>query len=650
MRLAIIFGSAYEKNRTLPRMGSAEIDCELAARRLTEPDAGFAVHRFAADRDLPDALEQFLSAQKGKIDQLLVYFAGYAVLSPARGPGLVLDGDKVAGLSARILRDLLERHAASSCVVVDAAAVLEPGQTVAAVVSGMGTALTQGSDRVSALIAARPSTDADSAGSPFTNLLVTVLDWLASGREANESIDLGRLFEGLCADASMWRAIPAGAVFPRTASFSVLPPVDSRGPTASHRPPSDRPPPSNDAPDSERRSVYLTYAHRNARWTVSLEPKKSGSANALEQMLAGRPNDLGLRDRLVELYSDHGYPEKALEHCRYLARLAPARAETYRRARTLFERADVPDAAWNATRVLASLEPVPGDSVPPPSRDDGLLAVRDTIFDGDWRHALAPSPDEDPAFDKLLEVLAPASIRVGVAFVKQKKRQSETRPEWLHDLEKSTTTMAKTLLWTSRVLGMVPPALYVVPDLGATLEVATTEDRAILAGRGLGTGLGLSQLAFLWGRHLCRFRPSARAFTFFQTPDDLAEFVEAAALLSGAGDADIRILGADGKRLLATLGADVQGAELERLKSATRDFSIEGLTERARRAMIRNELAGIRAGLVACGDVVVAAKLIDKLPSGGLTSAEEQKGELYAFAISDAYGLLRQRLGVASAA
>jgi hypothetical protein len=400
--------------------------------------------------------------------------------------------------------------------------------------------------------------------------------------------------------------------------------------------------------------VYLTYAHGTARWTVSLETKKGGSASALEQMLAGRPDDLGLRDRMVELYSDFGDPGKALEHCRHLARLAPARAETYRRARTLFERAEVPDAAWNATRVLTCLdanganESVSSSSSPP--KQDGLLAVRDTIFDGDWQEALAARPDEDPALDRLLEAVAPASIRAGAAFAKQKRRQVELRPEWRHDVEKSTTTLAKTLAWTSRVLGMAPPALYVLPDGGATLDVAPTEEPTVFAGRGLGTGLGLSQLAFLWGRHLCRLRPAARAFTFFKESDELLAFIEAAAAVAGASDVDLAILDVDGKRFYTALRAEVAGTELERLERAARDFSLLGLADRAKRAAARAELAGVRAGLVACGDVCVAAKLIERFPTSGVTTVEEQKGELFAFAISDGYGALRQRLGVASAA
>ena len=62
------------------------------------------------------------------------------------------------------------------------------------------------------------------------------------------------------------------------------------------------------------------------------------------------------------------------------------------------------------------------------------------------------------------------------------------------------------------------------------------------------------------------------------------------------------------------------------------------------------ELIGARAGLVACGDVAAAADLVRRFPLNALTRPDEQLGELYAFAISDAYSMLRRRIGVAVAA
>ena len=132
------------------------------------------------------------------------------------------------------------------------------------------------------------------------------------------------------------------------------------------------------------------------------------------------------------------------------------------------------------------------------------------------------SPRKIRTCPKLLDALAPAAVAVGVGLAKHKKRWFEPDPANLEILEKSTTMLAKTLGWTARVLGVTPPSLYITSDQNAWLDVAPTEQPNVLAGRGLGSGLGLSELAFLLGRHAARFRPELRLFAFFATAPELA--------------------------------------------------------------------------------------------------------------------------------
>ena len=108
----------------------------------------------------------------------------------------------------------------------------------------------------------------------------------------------------------------------------------------------------------------------------------------------------------------------------------------------------------------------------------------------------------------------PRSAAVGAAYLKDKKRTFTPDPATLQDPEKSTTMLAKTLGWSARLLGLGVPELYVLPDMPATLEIAPLERPAALAGRALGSGLELGELAFLWGRQLPRLRPEFRALVF----------------------------------------------------------------------------------------------------------------------------------------
>src|SRR5262249_39268701 len=198
-----------------------------------------------------------------------------------------------------------------------------------------------------------------------------------------------------------------------------------------------------------------------------------------------------------------------------------------------------------------------------------------------------------------------------------------------------------------RVLGVAPPSLYITSDQNAWLDVAPTEQPNVLAGRGLGSGLGLSELAFLLGRHVARFRPELRLFAFFATPSELASLVTAGALLGGTRGIDARSVDADSKRLHAALRREIRNDDLDRLKRVAGDFPLFDIEARARRALVASECSGVRAGLLAGGDVGTAADLVKRFPTGGPATEEDQLGELFEFAISDSYAALRAKLGVA---
>ena len=148
MRLALLVGSSYEQNGKLTALPSAEVDGDLMERRLGEADAGFKVLRFTAERGLAERIEQRLIAQTEPITDLLVYFSGYSVLSEDRGPALLLDGERLGTLSLTRLRNLFLLHSTSSCLIVDAAAVVDSGQSLNEVVSSIGTTLTENAPSV----------------------------------------------------------------------------------------------------------------------------------------------------------------------------------------------------------------------------------------------------------------------------------------------------------------------------------------------------------------------------------------------------------------------------------------------------------------------------------------------------------------------
>ncbi|MFZ5892216.1 MAG: hypothetical protein ACOY0T_14255 [Myxococcota bacterium] len=965
MRLALLVGSSYEKNGKLTAVPSAEIDGDLMERRLTEVDAGFKVIRFNAERGLAERIEQRLIAQTEPITELLVYFSGYSVLSEDRGPALLLDGERLGTLSLTRLRNLFLLHSTNACLIVDAAAVVDSGQSLSEVVSSIGTTLTENAPSVSALVAVRNSALPDSfGGSAFTGLVLMMLDWLAASRERSQPIDLRSLYDGLRADEQTWKDVPAAGLFgEQTSLFAILTPdadgartlvvpagneteaplpsfandrdldallglrqqdeaktqpglqafedPDEVTPTRPHLPPSGsdpesappasefdraplpsfdfaeatepnrasslpsssevlpssndalpsfdfadttepnqptlladgdasgarlapqapKPEPASENPDevaarvlesslalaheaSDRAGVLAKLARVVARlgrgeqaarlfgeaveldalnldvlkvraeWAEAardsanllhtaeawlrvapgdlralallgqaceslgdarrsievrqkladhpecapderkralmaaarlaraeladfeladrLDEKARGAAvapalapveaappmaeaaapplevaapaeaslpaPASEKPASGReahrarvreyeraiqhnPRDTTLRERLIELYDKLDERPSALDHCRSAAHFSPTHPATYRLAHALFLAEGDPDGAWNAASVLECLgeADINESLMVSQHRPEGLLAARSTVSETEWTEALF-SPQRDRELSSLLTVLAPAAARVGTGFAKHKGRYQEPDPKALQDPEKSTTMLAKTLAWTARMLGVSAPALYVLPELDTDLRVAMVEQPSTLANRALGSGLGLGQLAFLWGRHLARFRNEICALSFFSSHAELMELLRAALALGGSPHLDVRSLDGDAKRLYAALRREVRGAALERLQAVAASFWVDDLEVRAEAALRELALLGVRAGLSVSGDVCGAAELIRRFPAEGLASVDEQLGELYAFAISRQYASLRQRMGVAVAA
>lgn len=783
MRLAVVIGSAYQRNSQLPPLAAADLDAELLEERLSDAEAGFRVARFAAERGVADRIEQHIAGASEPVEQLLLCFSGYCALSEERGPALLLDGERLGTFSLRRLRGLLEHVAQRSAVIIDAAAVLEGGQSVDAVVRAMGETLTGGGGQLEALVAVRGSEAPQSSiGSSFIGFALTVLEWLAASRDPAQPVDLRWLHAAVQADERRSRALPSMGIYPSDAGFVLLPAQPEAGSpvtdaveeevtaTAHRRPPDagawaepdeeltpsrpierealpafvpteedaeeetgtrggtalpsfahadddrdeitntsravlgelfdprsgiapeslpafDAPPDVFDElvvqPKSERteplpsfaasgdaldellgapraRSSMPSEAELLARYDGTLDdvagPSEGAGAVAqwhdravsLEQQLEQAPGELSLRDDVIDAWIAAGNGPRALEHCRAAARIAPAHPNSYRRAQSLFESAGATDQAFLAASVLDALGEADINEALLASqhKPDGLPAVRGVVAEQDFRDALLGEDRDEPVW-ALLGALGMAGVRASIAIGKSKERHLEPDPGLLQDPERSTTMLAKTLGWTARLMGLPVPALYVLPELSAGLDVGATDAPSVLVSRQLGSGLGLGELAFLWGRHLPRLRPELRALSLVRSPAELYSLVTAALALVDAPGFSARTLEGDAKRAHAALKRDVRGEDLEAVAERAREFPVQDIAVRVERALGAVELVGVRAGLLACGDVGAAAELVRRVPLEGRTQMDEQLGELFAFAISDAYALLRRRIGVA---
>ena len=370
-----------------------------------------------------------------------------------------------------------------------------------------------------------------------------------------------------------------------------------------------------------------------------------GAKRAFLRALDHDPADVELRYWVAELCEAVQDRAGAAEQFRAAAAYRSDSADIFRRALWLFEKTGEADSAWSAASVLDLLgeADINESLVADAHRPEGLIAAQGGLGDDDWSAGLF-YPERERELPAVLEAVSEAAIALSLEQLENDGQLPALDPATRQDPEKSTATLTRSLVWTSRLLGVDMPALYVSPELPRELVAVPSAVPSALASRSLGSGLGLPELAFLWARHLAFYRPEHYLLVFYPSLRDIAALL-VAALPLGGHPTDEPLEGRAAE-LSSRLERALDEASRERLERAVEHFDAKNLRRRIAAWMRSVQLAGGRAGLLACGDLHLAATLLERFPPSGDLSAAEQLADLRAYSISREYAELRRRLGV----
>jgi tetratricopeptide (TPR) repeat protein len=374
--------------------------------------------------------------------------------------------------------------------------------------------------------------------------------------------------------------------------------------------------------------------------------KPDRAVMSLERAAELSPDDTRIRRRLVELLSARGAPLGALPHLVVALRKEP-RVSDFREAIRLFDRAGRPDAAWNAACALEVLgaADVNESLLASAHRPEGLLPAKSTLTDEHWKKRLL-ARDRDASIDELWAALDGAIVDVGLETARRKKRLLELDPSAAMDPEKSTATLIKMLSWSAKLLGIATPKVYLFEALSVPLFAPPAREPTLLVSKTLGSGLEMPALAFLWSRQLAFLRPEHRAIVFFPSAAELGALVLASLSLGGLPQLPRKKLEGDAKLFARGMSRTFPSEAPPELVALVRKFPVREATERIFAWARSVEHAAARAGLLACGNIELAAALTRKYPLGGLVEPEEQVTDLLGYSVSDEYAVLRDRLGV----
>jgi hypothetical protein len=315
MRLAILAASTYAGSDKVSELATSEVDLDLLGQRLGEPDAGFKVHIFRAERGLAEAVEQVIAEAGEPIDELLFYFLGYAVVTDERGPALLLAGDRLGTFSLKRLKRVLAESAKRGLAVLDTVIAFDPHADPEEANRTLGAALVDAGSTVSLL--ASSSQDVGTGRSPFTSLVELVLDWHSVKSTVLSS---ETLHAAMRAEESMFAELPAVEHFAGSEPFVLL-----RGSAPASVPPPAAEPSQPPVEDSVRPPPAPTEQDR----TTLLEQGRAAlAAGELDPAFAAFRGVLGAN---------------------------PRDADAYRALLTAFEKAGKPDGRFHAASVLDAL-------------------------------------------------------------------------------------------------------------------------------------------------------------------------------------------------------------------------------------------------------------------------------------------------------
>ncbi len=212
----------------------------------------------------------------------------------------------------------------------------------------------------------------------------------------------------------------------------------------------------------------------------------------------------------------------------------------------------------------------------------------------------------------------------------------DVKRDALRELASLPTPFAEAVRELAATIGVSPPAIALQPHLGEDVQALGVEPALLLVGNDALAGLEPLALRFMLARSLTLLRPG-QAMAGWRPRRVLRAYILAS--LSSAFP-ELTVPDPDG--LVAMIGGELH--KLPGLEETVRE-TVAGLHKRFKRLNLADWQRGIqqtadRVGLLLCVDLPTAAEL-------AANQSPEAERELLDFALSETYGELRARLGLA---
>lgn len=407
-----------------------------------------------------------------------------------------------------------------------------------------------------------------------------------------------------------------------------------------------------DAAPPEVRAALLARVAEIA-YRHMADPKQAVAA--LEQAAALEPHDRTRQEALADLYVTAGPDarDKAIAaHHRLLAE-DTTRVASYRALARLYGEIGAIDERWCIAATLSFLRQADADleELYRRYRPSQVPLARGRLTEEVWE--LVRHPHED----RLLGAVFAITGSILAAPVAQPPSRFGLRPRKRADLASDVRPAVRVAVHLADTMAVSMPELFVVeegpPETMAVSLMDKAGPRSTLV---LGPSTLRRQsfdLVFDVARYLAFMRPERFVRFALPSADAMVPAIRAVLRLAGSATGGVAGAGAgadsaDVERLAAYLQAKLHAASRGQLAELTQRLrATEAGEPDVERWMRGADLSAARAGLLMCGDLRAAARVIlaDHLETSAVP-AEQRVHDLTVFSVSPAYFACRRHLGL----
>ena len=385
----------------------------------------------------------------------------------------------------------------------------------------------------------------------------------------------------------------------------------------------------------------IVYRDRTAQANEAIDAFKMSASLVEEAPLQ--------RQILAELYETSERWDDAIKEQRRLLKIDPLAIEPYQALYRLHLHKQSYDEAWCLAAAMSFMRKADEETERffQDFRPKGMLPVTGRLANEHWVRGLF-HPNESIYISNIFAMIVPAALQAKIAQLKAQGKLPLLDERFRQEPATSTVTFAKTFGWAAQVLGIQAPALYVRNDVQAYIGSVPSDPPASVAGQLVLSGFQPQELTFICGKHLTAYRPEHYLRVLFPTQAELTIMLFAGVLLAAPQQPMPPDMEPQIRATAQELARHMQPVQLEHLRQVVKQFLADGAKANVKKWNQAVELTACRAGLVVCGDLEIAKKIIgqEQQAPGDLAPADKLK-ELLLFAVSEEYSAIRRALGVA---